>query len=97
MPAQTSMLHVRVDDQLKAQASQALAGVGLTLSDAVRILLTRVAAEGGLPAGLTADPDAYDAWFRGKVQEALADARPPLPHASVMSEMRDLIDQKRRA
>ena len=46
MPAQTSMLHVRVDDQLKAQAADALAGVGLTLSDAVRILLTRVATEG---------------------------------------------------
>ena len=45
MPAQTSMLHVRVDDQLKAQATDALAGVGLTLSDAVRILLTRVATE----------------------------------------------------
>ena len=81
MPAQTSMLHVRVDDQLKAQASDALAGVGLTLSDAVRILLTRVAAEGGLPAGLTADPDAYDAWFRAKVQEALDDPRPTTPHA----------------
>ncbi len=52
MPAQTSMLYVRVDDQLKAQASSALAGVGPTLSDAVRILLIRVAAEGGLPAGL---------------------------------------------
>ena len=50
MPTHTSMLHVRVDDHLKAQASSALAGVGLTLSDAVRILLTRVAAEGGLPA-----------------------------------------------
>ena len=97
MPTQTSMLHVRVDDQLKAQASQALAGVGLTLSDAVRILLTRVAAEGGLPAGLTADSDAYDAWFRAKVQEALADDRPALPHANVMSEMRDLISHKRRA
>ena len=47
MPAQTSMIHVRVDDQLKAQASDALSGVGLTLSDAVRILLTRVAAEAG--------------------------------------------------
>ena len=55
MPAHTSMLHVRVDDQLKTKAADALAGVGLTLSDAVRILLTRVAAEGGLPAGLTAD------------------------------------------
>lgn len=97
MPAQTSMLHVRVDDQLKAQASDALAGVGLTLSDAVRILLTRVATEGGLPAGLTADPDAYDAWFRAKVQEALDDPRPTVPHAQVMQEAQALIDEKRRA
>lgn len=97
MPAQTSMLHVRVDNQLKAQAADALSGVGLTLSDAVRILLTRVAAEGGLPAGLTADPDAYDAWFRAKVQEALAELRAATPHDQVMQEARALIDAKRRA
>lgn len=97
MAAQTSMLHVRVDDQLKAQAADALSSVGLTLSDAVRILLTRVAAEGGLPAGLTTDPAAYDTWFRAKVQEALADPRPATPHAQVMQEARALIDGKRRA
>lgn len=97
MPAQTSMLHVRVDDELKAQAANALSGVGLTLSDAVRILLTRVAAEGGMPAGLTADPAAYDTWFRAKVQEALTDPRPDTPHAQVMQEARALIDGKRRA
>lgn len=97
MPAQTSMLHVRVDDHLKAEAADALAGVGLTLSDAVRILLTRVAAEGGMPAGLTADPEAYDVWFRAKVQEALADPRPTKPHDQVMREARALIDGKRRA
>jgi len=91
------MIHVRVDDRLKAKATDALAGVGLTLSDAVRILLTRVAAEGGLPAGLTADPDAYDAWFRAKVQEALEDARPVTPQDQVMQEARDLIGKKRRA
>ncbi len=95
MPAQTSMIHVRVDDHLKDQATQALAGVGLTLSDAVRILLTRVAAEGGLPAGLAADPDTYDAWFRAKVREALDDPAPSLPHAEVMAEMRELIAAKR--
>jgi DNA-damage-inducible protein J len=97
MPAQTSMIHVRVDDHLKAQATDALAGVGLTLSDAVRILLTRVAAEGGMPAGLTANPDAYDAWFKSKVQEALADTRPMTPHDQVVREARALIDGKRRA
>lgn len=79
------------------RASGALAGVGLTLSDAVRILLTRVAAEGGMPAGLTAGPEAYDAWFRAKVQEALADLRPAKPHDQVMREARSLIDGKRSA
>ena len=88
MPAQTSMLHVRVDDQVKARAAEALSAVGLSLSDAVRILLTRVAAEGGLPAGLTADPEAYDAWFRAKVQAALADRRPDTGHDAVMSDLR---------
>lgn len=97
MAAQTSMLHVRVDDQLKADASAKLAAFGLTVSDAVRILLTRVAKEGGLPAGLIADPEAYDSWFRAKVQEALNDTRPTVPHHQVMDEAQALIDSKRRA
>ena len=97
MPAHTSMLHVRVDDELKAQASEALSGVGLTLSDAVRILLTRVAAEGGLPAGLTADPDAYDAWFRAKVKEAIDDSDPTVSHAQAMDDVQARIDKKRLA
>ena len=96
MTAQTSMLHVRVDDQLKADASEKLARVGLTVSDAVRILLTRVAKEGGLPAGLAVDPQAHDAWFRAKVQEALADTRPTVPHRQVMDEAQARIDRKRR-
>lgn len=91
------MLHVRVDEQLKAQATETLANVGLTISDAVRILLTRVAKEGGLPPGLTGAPEAHDAWFRAKVQEALADDRPAVPHQQVMDEAQALIDRKRRA
>ena len=78
--AHTSMLHVRVDDELKANAAKNLASFGLTVSDAVRILLTRITKEGGLPIGLTADPEAHDAWFRDKVKEALADTRPSVSH-----------------
>lgn len=95
--AQTSMIHVRVDDTLKADAAEKLAKFGLTVSDAVRILLTRVAKEGGLPAGLTTDPEAYDAWFRTKVQEALEETRQSAPHHRVMDEAQALIDSKRRA
>jgi len=91
------MLHVRVDDQFKAQASEALAGVGLTLSDAVRILLTRVTTEGGLPAGLASDPDVYDAWFRAKVRASLDDQRPATPQAQAMQEVQARIDGKLRA
>ncbi|MEQ1955238.1 type II toxin-antitoxin system RelB/DinJ family antitoxin [Mesorhizobium sp. CN2-181] len=93
----TSMLHVRVDEELKSTASETLAGVGLTISDAVRILLTRVAQEGGLPAGLASDPAVYDRWFRAKVDEALADKRPSVPHQQVMDEAQARIDRKIRA
>ncbi len=95
MVSHSSMLHVRIDDRLKAQATEKLANIGLTVSDAVRILLTRVAREGALPAGLTADPQAYDAWFRAKVQEALDDTRPPVSHEQVMDDAQALIDKKR--
>lgn len=97
MSAHTSMLHVRVSEELKSEAAQRLADVGLTVSDAVRILLTRVTKEGGLPAGLAVDPQAHDAWFRTKVREALNDTRPAVPHSQVMDEAQALIDAKRRA
>ncbi len=45
----TSMVHIRVDSKIKAKAAKALAAMGLTVSDAVRLLLTRVAAEKALP------------------------------------------------
>lgn len=93
--AHTSMLHVRVDDELKADATKKLANFGLTVSDAVRILLTRITKEGGLPVGLTADPAAHDVWFREKVIEALADKQPSISHNHVVDEVQALIDGKR--
>ena len=71
--------------------------VGLTLSDAVRILLTRIVSEGGLPAGLASDQAAYDAWFRAKIREALDDTRPAVPHEKAMQDAQALIDRRRRA
>ena len=91
------MLHVRVDDKIKTEAAANLANYGLTVSDAVRILLTRIAKEGALPAGLTCDQAAYDSWFRAKVHEALTDLHPPVPHGQVMEEAQAIIDEKRRA
>ncbi len=94
MAAQTEMLHVRVDSELKKKASETLANFGLTVSDAVKILLTRIEREGALPAGLTADPQAYDEWFRKKVQEALADTRPGIAHEDAMKAVRSKLRKK---
>ena len=45
----TTMIHVRIDETVKAQATEALEKMGLSVSDAVRVLLTRIAAEQALP------------------------------------------------
>jgi len=47
--ASTTMVHVRLAQKVKTRAEKALAAMGLSISDAVRVLLTRVAAEQALP------------------------------------------------
>ena len=50
--AATSTVHIRIDEQVKAQATTVLTAMGLSVSDAVRIFLTRVADEKRLPFAL---------------------------------------------
>jgi DNA-damage-inducible protein J len=45
----TTMVHIRVDEKVKKRAAKTLAAMGMSVSDAVRILLVRVAAEKALP------------------------------------------------
>lgn len=85
MTSKTGMLHVRIEDETKARAAAALDGTGLSLSDAVRILVTRIAQDGVLPPGLLLDTEAHDAWFRDKVAEALNDLSAPVSHEDVMA------------
>ena len=52
MAAQTSMLHIRVDDDIKKQATAALTTMGLSVSDAVRLFLRRVVVDQAFPLEL---------------------------------------------
>ena len=52
--AATTMVHVRVDENVKAQAAETLASMGLTVSDAIRVFLTRVVADKELPFAIKA-------------------------------------------
>ena len=47
--AATTMVHVRVNERTTARATKALAAMGLSVSDTVRVPLTRVAADKALP------------------------------------------------
>ena len=44
-----AVVRARIDGRIKSEAAAVLGAMGLTLSDAFRILLTRVAAEKALP------------------------------------------------
>ena len=69
--ATTTMVHVRVEERIKAQATKALAAMGLSVSDAVRVLLMRVAAEKQLPFALKVP----NAKTRAAMEEARAIGR----------------------
>jgi DNA-damage-inducible protein J len=47
--ATNAVVRARIDEHIKEEASAVLAAMGLTVSDAFRIMLTRVAREKALP------------------------------------------------
>ena len=81
--AANALVQTRIDASVRDKASAVLEGMGLTVSDAVRILLTRTANEGAPPLELIGNAAAHDTWFRAKVQEALDDKRPDISHEEV--------------
>lgn len=48
----TTMVHVRIDEQIKTQATETLSAMGLSISDAVRVFLMRVVADKQIPFAL---------------------------------------------
>lgn len=81
--ASNALVQTRIDADVKEKATAVLENMGLTVSDAVRILLTRTANEGMLPLELVSNSQAYDSWFREKVRQALADTTPDVDNSEV--------------
>jgi DNA-damage-inducible protein J len=80
-----ALVQTRIDADIRDRAATVLESMGLTVSDAVRILLTRTANEGALPLELISTSEAHDSWFRAKVIEVLKDPRPGIPDDGVAS------------
>ena len=51
-----AQVNFRVDDNIKAKADRACAAMGLTMSSAINIFLTKVANERRIPFEVSADP-----------------------------------------
>lgn len=52
MAAKNSTLHIRLDDDTKVHATETLASMGLSVSEAVRLFLRRVVVERAFPLEL---------------------------------------------
>jgi DNA-damage-inducible protein J len=77
--AANALVQTRIDPEVKEKAAAVLADIGLTVSDVVRIVLTRTANEGGLPFALQSSKPEQEAWFRARMQNALKDPAPDIP------------------
>jgi DNA-damage-inducible protein J len=92
MATTTTMVHVRVDETIKAQATETLAAMGLSVSDAVRVFLMRVVAEQQMPFALKAP----NADTRAAMTEANAITRTRRARFATATALFDDLEKKRR-
>ena len=90
--ATTTMVHVRVDENIKAQATETLAAMGLSVSDAVRVFLMRVVAEQHMPFAIKAP----NAETRAAMAEADTITRTRRARFATATELFDDLEKKRR-
>lgn len=81
--AATTMVHVRVDEHIKTQAAETLASMGLTVSDAVRVFLTRVVADKELPFAIKA-PNARSRAAMAETNEIIKSRRARFNNADAL-------------
>jgi DNA-damage-inducible protein J len=79
-----AVVRARIDEHIKAEATAVLATMGLTVSDAFRLLLTRVAQEKALPFELMT-PNAVTI-------EAMNEARQGNLETVTLDELRAVLD-----
>ncbi len=83
MAANTSMLHVRMDDELRTRALEALGAMGLTASEAVRLLFHRIVADQAFPLEIKV-PNAASRRAIAEVQAIIAEGHTRFANAEEM-------------
>lgn len=88
--AATAFVRARIDETLKNEAAVVLADMGLTVSDVVRIVLTKIAKEKALPFALNVP----NAETRAAMEEARAMSH--ARHATAEERVDDLEKNSRQ-
>jgi DNA-damage-inducible protein J len=85
-----TVIRSRIEASLKIEAQMLFDGMGLSMSEAIRLFLHRVVAEKGLPFPVKLSKEAaeeHDRWFRKQVKSAVEEADRPsavfIPHSEV--------------
>ncbi|MBU6452803.1 MAG: type II toxin-antitoxin system RelB/DinJ family antitoxin [Cyanobacteria bacterium REEB67] len=84
--AANELVQARIDGAIKEEAAAVLAAMGLTLSDAVRMLLTKIASEHALPF----DPLVPNESTIAAMKEARAGN---LPRAHSIADLKHALDE----
>jgi len=84
-------INIRIDEKLKKQASKTLESIGLDTSSAIKMFLTQVVTEQGLPFIPTKDPVKLRAKWDREVAEALESGK---GSTSVKEMMIDILGKK---
>lgn len=82
----TAVVRARIDPNIKQEAAAVLQAIGLSVSDVVRLLMVRIAAEKRLPFA----PLVPNAETIAAIEEA---DRGELTYVSSVEEMRDLLER----
>ncbi len=86
------MLHIRIEETLKAEATRTLESMGLSISDAVRVFLKRVVADRQMPFVLKA-PNAES---KKAIAEAESIVRTRRARFNSSDDMFNALQKKRR-
>ncbi|HWE98452.1 MAG TPA: type II toxin-antitoxin system RelB/DinJ family antitoxin [Caulobacteraceae bacterium] len=75
--SENAVVRARIDDHIKAEASAVLRAMGLTASDAFRLMMTRIAVEKALPfEPLTPNEETIEAMRAARRGELVTVGRP---------------------
>ena len=92
----SSLLQVRVDDELKAQAASVYEELGIDLPTAVRMFLKRSVMVNGIPFGMTLPKDSGSSRLMEALRETQAEAQQNGTADMTLEEINEEISRRER-